>query len=374
MKFFIKFYIYSMPEQTHSPSKRSGSLDLLRFFAVLFVFFGHYTDTFNDVYQIVPANLKYAFISRYATTALIMFFMVSGYVVTMTSVKRNLKDFLITRLSRIYPLFWVSCIVAFLLPKVIYTHSYLGNYPFKTFLVNLTMVPMAFGYPMINPVFHTLMTELAFYMLIAVIIVFKLWNRILVVISIMLALCIANILFLDLPAYIMVLPFLAGMLFYLIQVRPANAWRLYVLLAINFTCAIIGTKPLADQLDTYSKEPHSHHVWAFVLILIVIYAVFLLVALKKINIKGNRFYQFLGEIAYPFYLFHIYFLCFYWYFRDRVQADLLLYGILLVIILTSWALNVWIEKPLSKLASYTLTAITNYFHKKDINKKTEITF
>lgn len=354
-----------MTDNFSKTQNRSSALDLLRFMAVVFVFFGHYTDTFNDTYQIVPANHKYNFISRYATMALMIFFMVSGYVITMTSIKRNLKDFLIIRLSRIYPLFWVSCLLAFILPRVMNAHSYLAYTSFKVFLANLTMIPLAFGQPMINPVFHTLMVELIFYLFIAIIIVFKLWHQILIIISIMLFYCTLHLFDTSLGPHSMIIPFTAGMLFYFIHIKYSSNWKLYSLLSVNYICSLGGAKPLAAQLGTFYNDPNAINQWVMLAIITFVYLIFLLIALKKINIKPHPIFQILGEIAYPFYLFHIYFLFFYWYFSSSVQADLLLFGILFIVILISWILNKFVEKPLSKFTSDTFKIIINFHNRKN---------
>lgn len=352
-----------------SPSNRSGALDLLRFLAVVVVFFAHYTDTFNYVYHIVPENFKYIPVFKYGPTALLVFFTVSGYVVTMTSMKRNLKDFVITRLSRLYPLFWISCVAAFILPRLFYSnHSYLPDTSVKTFLYNLTMLPSAFGYQLINPVYHTLALEILFYIFIALIIVFKLWDKILIIIGIMLLLCIANLFKQDVPVYIIVNPFLAGMIFYLISIQYASKIKLFSLLAVNFFCSVSSSWYLAEQLDLAQKGEIVHHASVIISIITVIYLVFLLISIKVIRISGRPFFQLLGEIAYPFYLFHIYFLCFYWYFRNKVQADLLLFGILIIAIFTSWVINVLLEKPLSSLANRGLYYLTDLFRKEKISK------
>lgn len=351
---------------------RSSALDLLRFLAVLAVFFAHYTDTFNEVYHIVPENHKYNFISRYGTVALLVFFMVSGYVVTMTSVRRNLKDFIVSRLSRLYPLFWVSCLAAFILPRI-EAHSYLSYTSVKAFLINLTIVPMFFGYPLMNPVFHTLVIELFFYIFIALIIYLKLWNRLLIIITGMILFCLANLFAPALPVHILITPFIGGILFYLISVKYNQTWKLYALLSANFICALFGGKHLTIQLQALNKEPNAINIWVIMLMVTLVYLTFLLIALKKFNINYHPVFKFLGEIAYPFYLFHIYFLCFYWYFSGKIPADLLLFGIFLATILTSWFMNKFIEKPLSKSFSLFLYTLIDFFNKKK-NKPTEAIF
>ncbi|WP_344763990.1 acyltransferase [Pedobacter ginsengiterrae] len=364
-----------MPEIKPKKPERSGSLDLLRFFAVFIVFFAHYVDTFNYVYKIVPANLKWLPISCYSTLALLVFFIVSGYVVTMTSLKRNLREFTITRLSRIYPLFWISCIVAFVISRLM-NHSFLPVLPFKAFLINLTIMPSIFGYEMLNPVFHTLLLEMVFYFFIGLVIGFKLWNRIMIIISMLLTYCIYAAFKQVVHVNFVILPFTAGMLFYFIYSKYASKWKLYILLLINFLCQLAMSQPLEKQFALFYKESGIVNMWVIAALIASMYLIFLLISTRKLHIKGSKLHQTLGEIAYPFYLFHIYFLCFYWFFRDKIQADLLLFLILLAITLTSYIINKLVEKPLSTLATNILNTIFNFFERsvriKKIKPKTKI--
>jgi peptidoglycan/LPS O-acetylase OafA/YrhL len=346
-------------------SKRSGALDLLRFFAVIIVFFGHYSGTFNVVYQIVPANFSYLWFSKYAIIALTMFFMVSGYVVTLTSINRGIKDFVISRLSRLYPLFWISCIIAFILPRLFYTnHSYLAQVSVKTLIANFTMIPYFLGAQMINPVFHTLMVELVFYVFIGLVITFKLWNRLLLILSLILALCLYGVFQPGLPLYLVFLPLSAGMIFYMINANYASKTKLYALLALNFFCAIMSSKAQTNELNIFYAGATTTDPFVYAAIITAIYAIFLLISTGIIHIPGRRFYQILGELAYPFYLFHIYFLCFYWFFRNNIQPDLLLFGILMISIITSWMINIVVEKPLSIHANRALYHFVGLFKKK----------
>lgn len=351
------------------PKKRSGALDLLRFLAVIAVFYGHYADTFNHVYQIVPANLSYRPVLRYVTPALMVFFMVSSFVVTMTTMKRTVRDFVIIRLARLYPLFWLSCAAALFISHYYPAHSYLPHVSIKSFLINLTMVPQLFGYQLISPIFHTLTVELIFYASIIVIMVFKLWDKILVIISILLALCFLNLCF-NSEAYVMVTHFTGGMLFYFIFSKKYTQWKVYVLLGINTFLSVMSAKFTAANLNAYYHDQGSNP-WILGAVIFILYGVFLLISTRKLDIPGYFIFRKLGEIAYPFYLFHLYFLGLYWYYRNSVQPDLLLLCILTLIIICAWILNVIVEKPLSKIASLILVWIVNLFTKKPVEAKSE---
>lgn len=353
-----------MSQITPGQSKRSGILDLLRFLAVLCVFFAHYTDTFNYIYQIVPANQKWNIFSRYFSVALVIFFMVSGYVVTMTAMKRNIREFIIARISRIYPLFWLSCGVAYVLPKIV-NHSYLMVATPKEFLLNLTMIPTLIGYPFINPVFHTLTVEIIFYLFIAIVIIFKLWDSILLLLTLILVYCIATSFKHELSLQVNLIPVMAGMLFYFISINYAAKWKLYSLLAANLFCMLMYAAPVTDALNLTYKEPNTLNVWVMAIATISIYFLFLMIALKKIQLNSRPIYVLLSDIAYAFYLFHIYFLVIYYYFRDTIQADLLLALVLTAVLVSSYFINVFIEKPLSTYIAKLLAAVMDRLSKKN---------
>ncbi|WP_407304634.1 acyltransferase family protein [Acinetobacter sp.] len=98
---------------------RQNELDLLRVIAALSVFIFHYTDSFNYVNNIVPGNFGIGVFFRYGYMGVPLFFVISGYVVTMTAMNKSFTEFVISRISRLYPVFWLSCIIAFMLPRVI---------------------------------------------------------------------------------------------------------------------------------------------------------------------------------------------------------------------------------------------------------------
>lgn len=93
---------------------RVNELDLLRFFAALAVVFHHYSlDGFAaESMTIMPYPLL-ASISKYGYLGVELFFMISGFVILMTASNGDLKKFVISRLIRLYPAFWVCCSITF---------------------------------------------------------------------------------------------------------------------------------------------------------------------------------------------------------------------------------------------------------------------
>lgn len=223
------------------------------------------------------------------------------------------------------------------------------------------MMPFLFKHELLNPVLWTLIIEIIFYIFIAVIIAFKLWKYILHIITLVLALC----LFTNGEGLNGVIPrftpfFMAGMLFYFLQIKFAAKWKLYLLLFFSLVCSLQGMKYLAAELRPLYTEPHAYHtsvIWALV---IAVFAGFLFIIEKKWNLPDHPAYQTLGDISYPLYLFHIYWLGLYWYFRDTIQPQLLLGSLIMLMLITSWFINVYIEKPFGKLVKKIVTHVLSF--------------
>ncbi len=326
------------------PFTRFNTIDLLRFVAVVIVVFGHFTDTFNRIYQIVPENLKLTPVFRYGHISLCILFIISGYVVTMSSIKKDIKAFIITRFIRLYPIFWVSCIVAFILPYIPYLPSFMAKSSGSGFFANMTMMPFLFDYAFLSPVFWTLIIELIFYIFLGFIIVFKLWKNVLPVIVIVLLYCIfstetGNAIVRFMPFFI------AGMLFYFIDVKYDTKWKLYTLLAVTLFASLQGMKYLADELRPEYIGNNGYHVEIIWILVILSFIGFHYLIIKKPNLPNHPIYQVLGNSSYPMYLFHLYWLPIYWYFRNMIQPQILLLMVTILIFLSSWLINILIEKP-----------------------------
>ena len=90
-------------------SKRFHELDALRGIAALMVVFFHFT--------IGRAEAKLGF--KLGTTGVDLFFIISGFVIFMSLSKvKSSLDFVINRVSRLYPTYWVSVTFTFILIKL----------------------------------------------------------------------------------------------------------------------------------------------------------------------------------------------------------------------------------------------------------------
>jgi peptidoglycan/LPS O-acetylase OafA/YrhL len=337
---------------------RQNEIDLLRIIAALTVFFYHYTDSFNYANRIVPGNIFIIPLSRYGYMGVPLFFVISGYVVTMTAMDKSITGFLKSRVIRLYPAFWVSCLITFLLPHLFPALPAYLPYPgIKQVLVNCTMIPSLFGVKMINPVYWSLLEEMHFYLLIAAIIFFKLWNKIILVIICWLAIYIT----VGLLGYArpddgvgVIVPkhslyFIAGILFYLVRIKYVTQWKLTALLSFIFVLLIGMSYVFTQNTNHFYKPTNAVSIYGFIFINLAIYCIFWLIATKKLLITQNKTLKFFGDLTYPFYLTHILGLGLYWYLRNTVQSQVLLVMMLFICITTAFLINQFFEKPVSRL-------------------------
>lgn len=93
------------------PAKvRFKLLDGLRLLAAVAVMAYHYIGKQHG-YWGEPVDEKFTFLSEYASYGALgvqLFFIVSGFVILMSAWGRTLPQFVASRVSRLYPAYWVS--------------------------------------------------------------------------------------------------------------------------------------------------------------------------------------------------------------------------------------------------------------------------
>ena len=114
-------------------------LDFLRFLSSLAVFFHH------------------TFVFHYGKLGVYLFFIVSGFVIHF-SLRKGVKDFIIGRFIRLYPLFWLCCTVTFLI-----TFIYGVNVPVYKYFLDMLMLNDGKIATMVDGSYWTLTFELLFY-------------------------------------------------------------------------------------------------------------------------------------------------------------------------------------------------------------------
>lgn len=119
-------------------------LDLFRFFSAIAVFFHH------------------SFLFHYGRLGIYLFFMISGFVIYF-SLGKGIKEYIIGRFIRLYPIFWICASITFLVTLV-----YGTSISFKHYLLGLLMFNSGHMETMIDGSYWTLTFELLFYFYIGV--------------------------------------------------------------------------------------------------------------------------------------------------------------------------------------------------------------
>jgi peptidoglycan/LPS O-acetylase OafA/YrhL len=147
-------------------------LDALRFVAAFSVVAFHFTARNSPGWggAVPQAMGNVGQWTSYGRLGVNLFFVISGFVLLMSSWGKDLPSFVASRVGRLFPAYWVSAagsivLVLFLWPgNALFFHLKVTT---STALLNLTMVQSAFGAPNVDGVYWTLWYEARFYFLIA---------------------------------------------------------------------------------------------------------------------------------------------------------------------------------------------------------------
>jgi peptidoglycan/LPS O-acetylase OafA/YrhL len=150
------------PPGTHAPgtqSHRLEQLDGLRAVAAILVIAFHYTARYQDKFGFIGAapwriDLGIAGVQ--------LFFIISGFVIFMSADRaRRPMDFVIARVSRLYPTFWAAVLLTWLAMALV--PSPMARVSPGELLANFTMVHGLWGVPSVDGVYWSLEVEMIFY-------------------------------------------------------------------------------------------------------------------------------------------------------------------------------------------------------------------
>ena len=156
--------------------ERVNEIDLLRFFAAFSVMIYHYSvfGAFTSEFKISYPFL--ASVASFGFYGVNLFFMISGFVILMTASQGGVKKFIISRITRLYPAYWVCCTITFLF--VLVSMPPLDTNIFHHYIANMTMLSELFRVPSIDGSYWTLLVEIQFYFFVTLILLFKKINNI----------------------------------------------------------------------------------------------------------------------------------------------------------------------------------------------------
>jgi peptidoglycan/LPS O-acetylase OafA/YrhL len=327
-------------------------LDGLRFLAASAVVAYHYTamdhvwDRRADaVFPHQPA--------AYGWLGVYLFFLISGFVICMSSWGRGVRTFLVSRAVRLYPAYWLSVIAAApVLMAWPYLHEPAG---WGETLVNLTMFQEPLGVRPVAEVYWTLWAELRFYLLFSLLVAWGLTYRRAVTFCVLwlAAVTVTRTTVPDGSGLIRTVlmtdyapMFTAGIAFYLMyRFRPSL--RLWGIVAASFLLSV----PVARHRAGLEADPGEHvPTWPAVMLLALCFLLIAAVALGCLSRVRGRGLVTVGALTYPLYLLHLELggtVLHEW--QRYVPAPLLVTSVTAAMLLLAWLVHRYVERPAAPL-------------------------
>ena len=149
---------------------RIQSLDLLRFIASISVVFYHFCGTANSPFGLFTDISKYGFLG------VPLFFIISGFVITISAEHRTPKKFIIARLIRILPMYWVGLFLTSIF--ILLNGNPDNRFSIVNFLANTTLLNQHMDIPNIDGVYWTLQIEIVFYIMMFVLLAIGIFSNV----------------------------------------------------------------------------------------------------------------------------------------------------------------------------------------------------
>lgn len=292
-------------EKTPS-KKRLHEIDILRFVAAVSVMLFHYC---YRGYSAGYTKLKVtdgSGILSYGFLGVNLFFVISGFVILMSSEGAGVAKFLRSRICRLYPAFWICCSATFL--AIVFLPNGVLKASIGQFFANLTMVGNYLGQASIDGVYWTLFIEIKFYAMVFLCILFRGMKHINLLLSVWLAATIGSrflpdhlykysntVLIADYSAY-----FIFGCAMYLLY---RGGPRLLPVIIAIFAAADGIYLVIHESELVGSQNNISLNSWVSSAILLAIYLIFVAIATGKIPQISSKV-SILGLLTYPLYLLH----------------------------------------------------------------------
>ncbi len=338
--------------QMLSASNRNLELDALRGIAALMVYFFHVTHGAGEWIDFTWGN-----------TGVDLFFIISGYVIFLSVSKgSSLSTFIKSRFIRLFPTYWFSATLSYLLIHLYFkiTSPDFAIFPFVDYLINLSMLQHFFGIANIDQPYWTLAVELQFYVIIAVLLASKQLKHIhyialaISAVSVVLRVYASPTEGIDYHRYFPFSEysplFFIGILFYQKQHKGIAATLFYPMLALQLFMQYLLFPSTGREIFL----PHIQYMSAILLFIIL----FFLLSSNMLSFLKIRPLLFLGEISYALYLTH-----------QFIAVNLLMPLCLQYFHLNFWVSALLITLPLCLLTASVITFYVQYPIAKWLRKK-----
>ncbi len=334
------------------PSKRVYEIDLFRFLAAISVMLFHYTVNFTDYGPNSLADFPYFLakpVTKYGYLGVDLFFIVSGFVIFMSASSGSAKHFVISRIVRLYPAFWVCCTITFVAMLLMGGTRFVAT--FNQYLVNMTMLSGFLRVDLIDPAYWSLFEEMKLYFLVFLVLLFGQFHRAKELLGIWLLLVLivsqwpvpyaSFLLAVDYAPY-----FIGGATFFLIY-RDGLCLYKGFLVATSYLAAAAHVIKMIGIREVWYRTSYSDVITAS--IVAVFFGVFFLLATGRTKSISTNKWMLLGALTYPLYLIHqvvgyILFKKLYGYVNNHV----LMWGVVALMLGVAYLIHQKIERVYAK--------------------------
>ncbi|MFG2996865.1 acyltransferase family protein [Streptomyces sp. NPDC048340] len=335
-----------------SPGSRLAVLDGVRIVAALAVLLYHYVVLSRDWgvpnTEVFPVSHRLAV---YGWLGVEIFFMVSGFVICMSAWGRTVGDFAVSRVSRLFPAYWVA--VAFTSAVLFTWPEVRGVTSLTDVVVNLSMLQGGIGVPHMDDAYWTLFAELKFYVLFALVVMrgttyrnCVLFCGIWTLAGIVAPTADSGVLsFFAIPPFSPY--FTAGIAFYLMRRFGPNA-VLWAVVGVQFLLAqhYVNSRMISNLGPGVTAETPA---WPAHVTIALGFLLMAGIALGTFDGIRWRWLPHAGAVTYPFYLMHMMAgLTLIHRFRDDVAPVPLVLGVTAGMVLLAWTVHRLIERPLGR--------------------------
>jgi len=323
-------------------------LDYLRVFAFLSVLIGHklFAEISNIINLYPSTHITQQYLINFFSSmfqgggaGVIVFFMISGYIILHVINYENPVEFIIKRFFRIYPLL----ILAIILEAILWYSLNSQPINYSNILLQASLFGDFFNTPYsLAGVEWTLRVEIIFYLLMAVVSFFGLQNRGYTLLALFLVVTIFLKSLAPFPSELFVgyftiyFPFLfLGSVIYLFEQKKINLISLVLFVMFIF-------QNYFNMIDEFQKAWLTSN---FALVGFILFIIIWLNKNKFNNIYLNKYVIFASTLTYSVYLFHNYL----WFFIAeyfKVENKLIIF---LILIIFCFIVVQLIEKPMNKM-------------------------
>jgi peptidoglycan/LPS O-acetylase OafA/YrhL len=340
---------------TSAKRERLYHLDFIRFFAALYVVFYHYCfrGFAKDNYSILEFQPLAGF-SKYGYLGVELFFMISGFVILMSAKNSNLINFCISRFTRLYPAFWFSVLLS--TAVIVFFGAPLFSVSLKQVLINLTMFNGFVGIDHVDGVYWSLVVELKFYILIGLLLLFRLVKYIEAFGWFLLLVSCTHLIipFSEAPTAFKIIYymcfvksspyFVAGMFFYLLKDNKSIIKNIPPIIVSYGLAIYLALENTAQRNLRYNDVYDTNIV---IVLITLFFIVMFLVSTDKLNSFNKKIFLYFGVLTYPLYLIHqkIGYIIFN-SLGAHINKWVLLFVVIMIMLGVSYFINKHIEKPL----------------------------